>query len=253
MDPSVIPFYQLFEGAPPPRRADKTLFGSIPVRAHSYCEPLTVASGFGWHLFPPLDFALLWDGTTVLWRVVGAPKWKLLDEAVFPGFLGQHKKITRKFRYKAPVVPFLTSIREPGIVQIWTGLLVKTPPDWAVLIRPPANLPKNRGFDVFEGVIESDWWFGPLISNIRLCRTGNPVVFRTRWPLFQVQPIPKTAYSDQLLSSARVVTGLEALSSEEWMAHATAMTLRSRTRPGSYKAEVRRRKNSAGQCAVAEK
>jgi hypothetical protein len=29
------------------------------------CSPLTDASGFGWYLYPPVDFALRWDGQTM--------------------------------------------------------------------------------------------------------------------------------------------------------------------------------------------
>src|SRR5207302_7238046 len=84
----LVTFYQLFPTAPAPRRADQSLGGSMPARAHHYCEPFRVASGFGWHLFPPIEFDLLWDGSRVRWRTSAAREWAVLDTADLPGLNG---------------------------------------------------------------------------------------------------------------------------------------------------------------------
>src|SRR5947209_934292 len=73
----LVTFYQLFPAAPEPRRADQSLGGSMPARAHSYCEPFRVASGFGWYLYPPINFELLWDGSRVRWRTGAGGEWSV--------------------------------------------------------------------------------------------------------------------------------------------------------------------------------
>jgi hypothetical protein len=52
--------------------------------------------------------------------------------------------------------PFLTALPEPGTLQIRTGLMVRTAPDWSQLARAPANLPCPGGHVLYEGVIETD-------------------------------------------------------------------------------------------------
>ena len=41
--------------------------------------------------------------------------------------------------------------------------------------RSPANLPRRGGWEPFEGIIETDRWFGPLITNLRLTKTNVPI------------------------------------------------------------------------------
>lgn len=243
-DEPLVRLYQLFPNAPAPVRAERSLFGTIPLRAHAYCEPFTAASAFGWWSFPPVDFALMWEGgSTVLWKLLDSESWDLLDTAVVPGLAEQYARLAPK---DAPAHPpaFLSAQREggkpaePGLIQIWTGLIAKTRRDWALLIRPPANLPRDSSFEVFEGVIETDWWFGPLWSNIRFCRTKYPIVFRTGTPLLQIQPIPKCAYSDRNLDSMVLTKGIQDLSQEDWKDYSDAFDMRL----GGYKTGVYRRR-----------
>jgi hypothetical protein len=243
---AIAKFYHVYPDAPLLRRASPVLGGSIPAKAEHYCEPLTAATGFGWHLFPPLEFALRWDGTAVYLRLPGQDNWALLEWTVLPGFedyLAQHTP----YRLPGHLVPFLTTGPDlPGIVQIWTGVMARTQPGWSLLVRPPANLPRHPGYDVLEGIIETDWWFGPLISNVRLCLTDQPILFHVRRPLFQVQPVPKFAYSGEALKAVETVAGLEKFTDQEWRDLHATLALRNgpEARPGSYKTEVRRRRRA---------
>ena len=93
--------------------------------------------------------------------------------------------------------PFLTALPEPGMVQIWTGLMASTAPGWSLLVRPPANLALPGGYSLYEGIIETDTWFGPLFTNLRLTRTHKPIHLKANFPLLQVQPLPREAYAEQ--------------------------------------------------------
>ena len=40
-----------------------------------YCDALTSATGYGYWLFPPMDFRLLWDGEQVFWSYGEDETW----------------------------------------------------------------------------------------------------------------------------------------------------------------------------------
>ena len=58
------------------------------------------------------------------------------------------------------------------------------------------TLPRSGAYEPFEGIIETDRWFGPLITNLRLTKTDVPIDFRADFPLLQVQPLPRDAYDE---------------------------------------------------------
>ena len=69
---------------------------------------------------------------------------------------------------------------------------------------------------MYEGIIETDRWFGPLITNMRLAKTDVPIDFRADFPLLQVQPIPRHAYDDATLNNYELVPDLKQLAPEDW-------------------------------------
>jgi hypothetical protein len=187
----------------------------MPTRAFRYCEALTAASAFGWYLFPPINFSLMWDGgSDIIWTFQGADSWFPLKVAQFPNFADQFDQIApTEFKGFSP--PFLAAFKEPGVVQIWSGLIARTAPDWSLLVRAPANLARSQGYDHYEGIIETDRWFGPLFTNIRLTRTNVPVEFDAEFPFVQVQPIHRRVYGDAL-DAFEVVPDLDRFGSREW-------------------------------------
>ena len=205
-------FYRLIPGAPEPRRADRSADGTLPTRGYRYCEAVTSASGFGWYMYPPLNFSLIWDGVEVAWTYEGAEGWYPLRGAQFPGFREIFEEVAPD-SVKPLAPPFLASTREPGVVQIWGGYLARTAPQWALLSRGPANIPRTQGYEHFEGIVETDTWFGPLFTNIRLTRTNSPVEFHVRYPLFQVQPVLRECYREQPFE----VLGLTDLDAADWL------------------------------------
>src|SRR3954464_11204199 len=81
-------FYRLIPGAPDPRRADGSAEGTLPVNAYRYCEPVASASGFGWYLYPPLNFSLMLRGSENIWTYEGADGWCAWYRAAqFPDFV----------------------------------------------------------------------------------------------------------------------------------------------------------------------
>ena len=95
-------------------------------------------------------------------------------------------------------------------MQLWTGLVARTAPGWSLMVRAPANVPRSGTYELFEGIIETDHWFGPLITNMRLTKTDVPIDFRADFPLLQVQPLPRQAYEESTLNNYELVPDLEA-------------------------------------------
>jgi hypothetical protein len=248
--PAIVRFYRMIESARMPQRADRSAAGTLPVRAVRYCGAVTAASGYGWYVFPPMHLLLLWDGADISWSMDEGATWMALGAAQFPRF-------SSAFDRAAPAEligcapPFLTALPEPGAVQIWTGLLARTAPDWSLLVRPPANLPLPGGFAMYEGMLESDRWFGPLFTNLRMTRTDAPLRLRADFPLLQVQPIPRAAYGEETQSGMEVLPDLRAFAPADWEDYRRAIVVPNDDpdrSPGQF--AVASRKRRAAECPI---
>ena len=213
--PKLVTFHSLIPNIRMPQRADKSAGGSLPTRAFRYCEPATSASAYGYYVFPPIGFSLLWDGHDVQWTFEGSGEWMPLKAAQFPGFREQFDAAAPE-GIKGYSPPFLAKLQETDIILLWTGLVARTAPGWSLHVRPPANFPRNGGFEPYEGIIETDKWFGPLVVNIKLTKTDVPIDFRVEDPLLQVQPIPRYVYEDATLNNYELVPQMNQLTPEDW-------------------------------------
>ena len=247
---SPVTFYGAVPGCRAPIRADASVLGTLPSRGFQYCEALRAASSFGWYVFPPIDFTLQWDGAEIIWTYRGAKGWYPLTSAQFPGFQAVFDRLAPK-RLHGFAPPFLTAVPEPGIVQVWTGLFIDSAEDWSILVRPPANLPRSLAFDLYQGIVESDRWFGPLFTNLRLIKTDVPIHFSTETPLVQVQPLHRSTYAEEVSNRFGLVRGLADFSVEAWSRYEENIVkpnLEPARAVGAYAAEVRRRRR--GGCPV---
>jgi hypothetical protein len=245
-DVPLLTFYRFIPEARLPQRADRSAGGSIPTRGFRYCEPVTTASAFGWYVFPPMSFSLMWDGgTDIVWTFKGADGWYKLDAAQFPNFADQFDSIAPPdVRGYSP--PFLGAMTAPvGGIQLWSGLAARTAPGWSLLVRPPANLARSQSYECWEGLIETDRWFGPLFTNIRLTRTNMPIEFDANFPFLQVQPIHRSSYGPAL-DAVDIVTDLTELEPEDWEAFRATVVKpimeNPERQPGHYATQVRRRR-----------
>ena len=239
----IISFYRAIPESLPPMRADRGALGVLPTAAFQYCEAITSASAFGWYVFPPMSFYLQWDGTDVLWTHETAESWFPLTSCHFPRF-AEHFDENAPEHIRGYAPPFLTQLFVPGMVQIWSGLFVRTAPGWSLLIRPPANVARSQSFEPFEGIVETDSWFGPLFVNIRLTATDRPIEISTEKPLFQVQPLRRETYSERHLRSFNFVEDLSGLSTKDWNDYRETVVKPNEGayRPtGRYAASVRKR------------
>ncbi len=168
-----------------------------------------------------MDFRLLWDGEQVFWSFGQDETWMPLSGTdsgaiQFPDFAAAFDELVPDgFRGYSP--PFLTALPEAGGVQMWTGLLAKTRPGWSLSVRSPVNLPTTPGVIAWEGIIETDLWFGPLFTNFRITKTDMPVHIRSQVPFIQIQPVPQLAYSEDVLGAFRCSEAMD-ITPDEWTA-----------------------------------
>ena len=190
----IASFYRFVPECRLPMRADRAAAGTMPTRAFRYCEAITSASAFGWYVVP----------SHYLQSDVGRGLRDPLDVQRSGCLVSARKSTVSGFRrslrqdrpaeFKGFSPPFLVAFKEPGVVQIWSGLFARTAPGWSLLIRPPANLARSQGYENYEGIVETDHWFGPLFSNVRLTRTNVPVEFDEEYPFLQVQLVHRSVY-----------------------------------------------------------
>ena len=249
----VVTFYAAIPGCRKPMRADPAVLGTLPARGFQYCEALRAASSFGWYVFPPIEFTLQWDGSQVIWTYRGAKSWFPLTSAQFPGYQAHFDRVAPS-RLRGFSPPFLSAGLEPGIVQVWSGLMIESAENWSVLVRPPANLPRNLAFDLYEGIVETDRWFGPLFTNIRLIKTDVPIHFSTEIPLLQVQPLQRSAYAEEVSNNFGLVASAAEFPAEAWSRYEQTIVkpnLDPQRPVAAYAASVRRRRKSGCPMAAA--
>ena len=244
----VVDFVKLIPEGRPPKRADKSAAGYLPGRAMRYCEAITSATGYGYWVFPVVDLQLLWDGEQIFWSYDNAACWLPLTGTAsgavqFPGFAAQFdESAPPELRGFSP--PFLTSLTEPGSIQIWTGLVARTRPGWSLLLRQPANLPPTPGLSGWEGVVETDHWFGPLFSIFRITRTDFPVRLRAHVPFLQIQPVPQLAYRDDTVNDFSC-RSTEEMTGADWadLGNVLLPNPQTDTHLGAYAVQVRKRRS----------
>jgi hypothetical protein len=245
-----VVFHQLFPEAPAPRPADPTLAGSVPLRAWRHCLPFTSASGFGWYLFPPIEFSLLSDGDVVYWRASTAERWRVLDApALLPGFADHCVQVGADELTGGGAPPFLGRGSEPNLVQIWTGILARTQPGWSLSLRPVANHPRDSRFEILDGLVQTDIWFGPLVTPVRLRKTDEAIRLLPSQPLCQLQPVLTDSYTRADHTTYEVRHGVAAMTDDDWRYYRQSLPGPhdpAQGRHGSYQRRARRPPRPAG-------
>jgi len=132
-----------------------------PSRFASRCLPLLIANQAGWLVLNPHPFRATWNGSAEIAGVEIEP-------------LGTS-------------MPSATSHFGSGIVTWNLPYLFRTPPGYNLLIRGPANWPKD-GASPLEGIVEADWSPATFTVNWRLTRAGLPVVFDSDEPICMLVP-----------------------------------------------------------------
>ncbi len=248
-----VEFFSHYEGAPLPQPASNDAMGTLPVRAAQHCLPLKAASGNGFYLYPPFDFAVRWDGlrSEFTWLAEnGRPEgWQTMENnAVFhhPSAAAARASVPA---HRAAVLDevmdpegpsFINADpRSPNTMEITTGVVVRTQPGWVTVVRSVANWASPRPYIVLDGVIETDWYRTDIPTTIRLPQPGE-VRFSRSLPMAQLQVVPLSSLRPEI-GNPDHPTGIAHWPEDVWREFvASARPRYTATRMGTYAAASRR-------------
>lgn len=241
----LITFFKLLDYGLEPQLSDPAALGGVPTSGFRFCEPLRQANSFGWYLFLPMELHLRWDGYEIDLSVDSGESWfRLVDAVQYPNFSSEFdSECPDGSKGYAP--PFVKRTNDPDIIQIWTGHFLKTKEGVVCNIRPPVNIESPRSYRLIEGIVATDWWYGPLFVNLKLYNPGDVVILRPDRPLVQVQPIQSDFRKLATTAALDIREGLQALTEENWSDYADSVVskMKDAVSYGDYAKRERRRKS----------
>jgi hypothetical protein len=228
-DGPIVEFFSIYPGVRPPEQASRDLRGSLPARAAKVCTPVTAASGFGWYIYPPVDFALRWIGDETEWSLLEDNEpiaWRSLaggHDGVLPFAKDAVAEVPEARRGDLDIFDQFEGVprfidadpRGPDRVEIITGLLARTRPGWQLLLREVPNWPRPDGLQIYEGLVECEWYRSYLPTIMRLTMQHKVVRFYRNLPFMSAQVIP-TAVVQANRGPMAAYTGMAALPDDVW-------------------------------------
>jgi hypothetical protein len=131
------------------------------------CLPLLIANQAGWMILNSRALRATWSGG----NEPSSLKIEFLDGSA---------------SYPAAPYPAISHFGH-GILTWNIPYLFRTPPGYNLLVRGPANWPKD-GIHPLEGVVEADWAVATFTMNWKFTRSNLPVTFSVDEPLCMIVP-----------------------------------------------------------------
>ncbi|GLE53210.1 hypothetical protein ATCCBAA256_27710 [Mycobacterium montefiorense] len=127
------------------------------------CLPMLIANQSGWELRNPCAFTATWMGQENGADVVIAPHQRDTGQLLPASHFGN------------------------GILTWHLPILFRTPPGYNLLVRGPANYPKDA-VCALEGIVETDWTSASFSMNWKFTRKMMPVRFEVGEPICVIVP-----------------------------------------------------------------
>jgi hypothetical protein len=127
------------------------------------CLPLLLANQAGWWLLNSHSFVVTWSGSS------------------------DRSGVHIHYLDGAPPYPAVSHFGH-GLVTFRLPFLFRTPPGWNLLVRGPANMPKD-GVAPLEGLVEADWSVATFTMNWQLTRSNHRVEFADGEPICMIVPV----------------------------------------------------------------
>ena len=211
------------------------------------CPPVTVASGFGYYVYPPVDFAIRWDGsqTEVSMPVDDEPVgWRSLagfhndaqlsepTEYIASAPQRLHAGIDVFDRY-AGGYPFINAeTPATNLLELSTGTVVRTAPGQWLLARGMPNLTSGP-------------WH-PSAGRAAGDRLVPLARFHRAEPVMLLQPVQRDTFEAITGEALTVTAGLHNWPDHVWTEYVDMRRTRHEpARRGAYRREQRRRARTA--------
>jgi hypothetical protein len=158
--------YCLTEGEPPlplvPAPIKRTWMDLTHARTAYHCLPMVIANQAGWFILSSHSFTVRWSGAE------GIDALRIF--------------------YRSGASPYpAASVFGRGILTFQMPYLFRTPPGYNLLVRGPANCPKD-GASPLEGLVETDWAAATFTVNWQITRANETIVFEKDEPIGMIVP-----------------------------------------------------------------
>lgn len=127
------------------------------------CLPMLIANQSGWEVRNPCAFTATWMGGNDSMSVMVAPDRRDTNQFLPSDHFGY------------------------GILTWHLPILFRTPPGYNLLVRGPANYPKD-GVSPLEGIVETDWASSSFSMSWKFTRPLMPVRFEVDEPICMIVP-----------------------------------------------------------------
>ncbi|HEY3009302.1 MAG TPA: DUF6065 family protein [Micromonosporaceae bacterium] len=256
LEPLRVEIYTIYPDVRSPERASATVRGSLPSRAVQHCPPVSAASGFGWYVYPPADFALRWDGRESEWSLLAEnepTQWRSLaggHDAQLPDVKTYLADAPERFRKDMDILrrfdggfPFVDADPRAGnMIEVTTGTVARTSTGWCLLARPVPNWPDTGGVQILDGLVETDWYRSTIPTILRLTEPGRTVRFYRDIPIMALQPVHRSTFEAVGSTPLTVGRGLHDWPDDIWAEYVHMRRERDDpTRRSAYRREQRRR------------
>lgn len=145
-----------------PAAPERDWMDQTPDRFAYRCLPLLMANQSGWFLRSSHTLRATWNG--------GSEPHSL------------------RIEYQSGEQPYPCVSHFGGGILTWTlPYLFRTPPGWNLLVRGPANMPKD-GVQALEGLVETDWSVAAFTMNWKITRPNHTVTFSEGEPIAMLVP-----------------------------------------------------------------
>ncbi len=141
---------------------DRAWMDSTRMRFAYRCLPMLIANQHGWFILNSQAFTAIWDGGEEV-------------EAIHLAYEGH------------PPYPALTHFGH-GVLTFNIPYLFRTPPGFNLVVRGPANQPKD-GIAALDGIVETDWSHATFTMNWLFTRARQPVRFEKGEPICMIYPV----------------------------------------------------------------
>jgi hypothetical protein len=164
-DEHLLTAYVISENPPPisPAPLNRTWMAKTRKGWANRCLPMLIANQSGWVVHNPCAFSATWLGADDRTGVMINP-----DRRDSGQFLPNSH-----FGY--------------GILTWHLPMLFRTPPGYNLLVRGPANHPKDAVY-ALEGLVETDWLTATFTMNWKFTRKLMPVRFEVDEPICMIVP-----------------------------------------------------------------
>ncbi len=179
--------------------AEKTLGGTANEAGVKWCVPYSTVNRTGWWIYPAVDMDVIWKGGDKFEHVLHSPypatesllvrKLVTIHDAVDPDKWCPADTGRSKFNFGGV---------EGNIIQIWSGVILQTPPGWCLHMRSPVNWARQP-YSVQEGILETDWMQYDLWTNVIVHEKDTLIQLRRdqQVPLAHIVPVRRESFKEK--------------------------------------------------------